>query len=971
MDNVFSGNRFSRVKCLLGLVGLRKLLILALCLSSFLLCLSYTAQGAGPDQIRVVMDDAYPPYAFRDEKGNLVGILPEWWRLWEKETGISVKLMGTNWHSAQEMILRGGAEVIDTIFKTPEREKIFLFSRPYAKIPAAVFHSREVSGIVDIEALKKIPVGVKAGDADAAYLRSRGLTDLVYFPDYASIIKAAVKGDIQVFCMDEPPALYYLYRERAVQRFRKALVLFTGAFHRAVLRSNPDVFRIVEDGFERIPEAKLKAVEQKWLGEPVEKSEVLKYLMWTCSGLVLLILVILAWSISLNRAVARKTEEYLLLMKELEEEKETLSVTLYSIGEGVITTDATGKITRMNTMAEKLTGWTEEDAVGRSFEEVFHVLNEETRTPVCNPVKRVLEEGAIVGLGNHTLLISRDGTERPIADSAAPIRDSQGNVLGVVVIFRDQTEERAYRTRLERMNSELNLALEAAGCSIVRLHVPTGTVLRDSRWCEMLGFTSEEISPDVSFWLGLIHDGDRDRVRRAFEDHILGKTPFFEREYRMRHKKGKWVWVYERGSVVDEDPDGNPLWYTGIVMDITERKETEKRLLDLEAQLQQAAKLEAIGRLAGGIAHDLNNTLQVIIGFGDLGLREASPDTRVREYLLKIKRAAQGSARIVKQVLTFARRDIIRPEVIHLGAYLEETVPMYRRLVGENIDFRVSIEEDVWPLWMDPVQLDQMLMNLIVNAKDAIEGHGIITLSVSNVTVGSEREKNGVRIRPGDYVLISVSDTGCGIDPEIKDLIFEPFFTTKEAGKGTGLGLSTVYGIVKRNGGWITVESTPGRGTRFDILIPRYTGDLSKEHVDASPKSPIAQPGRKNLLLVEDDEMILSYAWKVLTMNGYRVVSFSSPKDVLSWVSREVAEGRADVDLLITDVVLPQMSGVDLWKRLKDYFPGLRCIFVSGYPAEELRRFDLPGEGISFLEKPFSSRDLLDRVALMLAGVEG
>ena len=1009
--------------------------------------------------------------------------------------------------------------------------------------------------------------------------------------------------------------------------------------------------------------------------------------------------------------------------RERREALEEFSATLRGIGDGVIATDTDGRVRLMNPVAETLTGWSEAEAQGRPLAEVFRIINEQTRAEVESPVDKVLREGSVVGLANHTMLIAKGGAERPIADSGAPVRGEDGALLGVVLVFRDQTKERAAQEALRESEEQHRSLIEGAPVGIFvttaegkvlsvnpalarmlglqspraarAYYTDLGTQLyvhpearqeflrrlkdagrveefeyeartADGRivWLAMNarlagrqedgalrieGFTSDvtarkeaekALQDRAELFRHLFTDGpapklildpedgrivdankaaerfygwtaDRLKTMSAFdlntlppdevrlkmahvrdeqENHFYfrhrlasgevrdvevfsgpirvgGKTLFFsiihditkrrlaeealrESEERFRglyenlslglyrstpdgrilmanpallrmlgydsfeelarrnleteqayepdyprlifkekierdgvvqglesawkRTDGTTIFVRESARLV-RDGEGTPLFYEGTAEDITARinAEAESRWLasileqslneiyvfdarslrftyanggalanlgfsleefqaltpvdikplisrealdalleplrsgkqgrldletvhrrkdgstypvlltlqrstqggqdvivaigyditdrqHLEDQLRQAQKMESVGRLAGGVAHDFNNMLNIIMIYTELALRRLGPDAPMRADLDEVQKAAKRSATLTKQLLAFARKQQILPRVLDLNATVAEMVKMLSRLLGEDIAFGFYSGAGLWPVKMDPGQVDQILANLAVNARDAIEGAGTVTLETSNLTVDEAYLAAHPYSEPGDYVLMTFSDTGRGMDRETLDKIFEPFFSTKGS-LGTGLGLSTVYGIVKQNRGFINAYSEVGRGTTFKIYIPRWTGENETEaHASEAP----APRGAETVLVAEDEEAILALTGRLLREQGYTVLSAPSPSDAL--LAAQQHEGP--IHLLLTDVVMPLMNGKELAERLTALRPEIKVLYMSGYTANVVAHRGVLDEGVHFLQKPFSMESLARAVRDALDG---
>jgi PAS domain S-box-containing protein len=391
--------------------------------------------------------------------------------------------------------------------------------------------------------------------------------------------------------------------------------------------------------------------------------------------------------------------------------------------------------------------------------------------------------------------------------------------------------------------------------------------------------------------------------------------------------------------------NGTPIGVQGIARDVTERKQ-------LEEQLRQSQKLEAIGQLAGGVAHDFNNLLTVILGYADLSLSRLPANEQLCRNLEEIKKAGERAASLTRQLLAFSRKQVLQPRVFALNTIVADLEKMLRRMIGEDIEFRTNLGAGIGNVKADPGQIEQVIMNLVVNARDAMPSGGKLTIETNNVELDETYERQHISAIAGSYVLLAVGDTGTGMDEQTRKHIFEPFFTTKESGKGTGLGLSMVYGIVKQSGGNIWVYSEPGIGTTFKIYLPRVAEPAEKyKHVAAAHHLPTAT---ETVLLVEDAEMVRDLAKEVLETNGYRVLEATNVREALLICE----QSRETIHILLTDVVMPEMSGPELVSRLVSTHPEMRVLYMSGYTEDTIVHHGVLEEGTNFIEKPFTP-DLL------------
>ncbi|MBW7865219.1 MAG: PAS domain S-box protein [Candidatus Hydrogenedentes bacterium] len=981
----------------------------------------------------------------------------------------------------------------------------------------------------------------------------------------------------------------------------------------------------------------------------VDLAEVLAPLTMRLWGLVLLVGTLILLSASGIGLIWRQQRlrfhlERHAIAEALLRSEEGHRTTLMSVGDAVIATDTEGRITVMNPVAERLTGWPLRDALGRPLSEVFHIINERTRETVESPVAIVMREGGVVGLANHTVLIARDGGEVPIADSGAPIFGEDGGISGVVLVFRDQTKEHAAQRALRESEArfrnvfdnsisaialcemvfdgqgnpvdyvhlELNPAFaehtgipvaQAEGRRMTELF-PDGNAApfirafgnviltgkpaifeqyfdalnrhfslsafsvgglrfavvfqditdrmlaaektaRDEARLQtlveilqhpatdrqtFLDYALEKAIELTESRLGYIYMYDEERrefvlnswskdvmaecaVANPESCYALDKTGIWGEAVRQRRpiivndfeaenplKKGypeghvhlktfltvpvvrgeviagvvgvanrekgyeysdvlqlsllmDAVWrVVERldaenelrkvsaaveqstvaveitdlrgnieyvnprftemtGYTLEEARGQNPrmlksgetppetyreLWgvisaggewrgefhnrrkdgtlyweqadispirdasgavthYLGIKTDITKQRE-------LEEQLRQSQKMEAVGRLAGGVAHDFNNMLQAILGYNEMAREEVPPDSTVGGCLKEIDKAARRSAELTRQLLAFARRQTIIPRVVDLNEAVEGMLSMLRRLIGEHLDLLWKPAPNAGRVLIDSSQLDQILANLLVNARDAISGAGKITMETGRARFDVAYCASHSGFVPGSYAMLAVSDNGCGMDKQTLAKIFEPFFTTKGVGQGTGLGLSTVYGIVRQNDGFINVYSEPGVGSTFKLYLPLHGAEV--EDIQEAIESGEVCGGVETILMVEDEESLLALAQRVLSRLGYTVLAANSPGQAL-----ELAAGHpGQIHLLATDVVMPEMSGRELLHRLLPLRPGIRSLFMSGYTANAIAHHGVLDKGVHFLQKPFTIQLFAQKVREVLDG---
>jgi len=466
----------------------------------------------------------------------------------------------------------------------------------------------------------------------------------------------------------------------------------------------------------------------------------------------------------------------------------------------------------------------------------------------------------------------------------------------------------------------------------------------------ILGYTPEEWLALSSNWDQHIHPDDLPIVIAAEEQSLNGFP--FQAEFRVLRKDGREVWLSDTAVIV-QGSDSHPVM-EGIMVDITERKA-------LETQLQQSRKMEAVGRLAGGIAHDFNNLLTIISGYTEMALGRPHLPSEAHADIERIENASGRAAALVRQLLAFSRKQVLQPKILDLNKIVLNLDSLLRRLMDERIEMVTRVKDDLGKVKADPAQVEQVIMNLVVNARDAMPEGGRLVVETCNTDLDANYAVDHVSVRPGRYVMLAVSDTGVGMDRQTVAHIFEPFFTTKESGRGTGLGLSTVYGIVKQSGGYIWVYSEPGKGSTFKVYLPRV--DEVPEAVGAAQIAPRAQRGTETILIVEDEEAVRELIQTVLAEKGYDVIPSRDPQHAEQIAARFAGE----IHLLLTDMVMPGTSGRELAERISAKRRGIRVLFMSGYTDNVITSGGMLEEGLAFLQKPFSPAALVQKVREVLS----
>ncbi len=531
---------------------------------------------------------------------------------------------------------------------------------------------------------------------------------------------------------------------------------------------------------------------------------------------------------------------------------------------------------------------------------------------------------------------------------------------GALVLNHDLTESKRTEERLQVSEERLDLALWGTGLGFWEWDVVTGDLRLGERWAEMLGYGVGEVET-FDRLLELVHPADRGRMQHALDAHLNSESAFYQDEHRIQTSSGEWRWVLDRGMVLERDETGKALRATGITLDLSERKA-------LEARLHQANKMEAVGRLAGGVAHDFNNLLTAINGYADLALMGLDDDDPIASHIRAIKRSGERAASLTSRLLAFGRRQILQPRLIDLNRVARSMKKLLEPVIGEDVNLVQRLDPEVRRVNADVSQMEQVIMNLAVNARDAMPTGGTLTIETRNVEVGPSRAAALPGLRPGSYVLLSVSDTGCGMDEHTRARVFEPFFTTKPQGQGTGLGLSMVYGIVKQSDGYTEIETAPGSGTAVRIYLPPLSADaieaITPEIEEEAEQEPLE--GTETVLLVEDDGAVRQLMRAVLKNRGYDVIDAGSAEEAITLFQ----EGQGRIDMLVSDVVLPGMNGDDLAYDLQSRVDSLAVLLISGYPRGAIGMQHRLPSGTHFLQKPFSPSKLCQTIRSILDSVE-
>jgi PAS domain S-box-containing protein len=650
------------------------------------------------------------------------------------------------------------------------------------------------------------------------------------------------------------------------------------------------------------------------------------------------------------RGVDRDITEHKRAEEALRQSEERYRTILEDIEEGYFEVDLTGRFTFLNDSMCKIHGYPREELLGMDYRQF---VDEENAKKVFGAFNQVYRTGKLHRLFDYEL-IRKDETKRQVEVFASLRRDSSENPIGFRGITRDVTERKKTEELLQKEREISVSILENAPYGVALIDKGGQYIYINPEFTTITGYTLSDIPTGKDWFQKALPDPKhREKMIQVWKEDRL-KGSMMNRELSVTCKDRTTKEMEIRSTFLK---DGRAVV---VLHDITEQKRAEERMESLQEQLRQSQKMEAIGRLAGGIAHDFNNLLTIIKGYSQLSLIELKEDTVLKRNITHIHTATDRAADLIRQLLAFSRRQILEMKVLDLNTILINLHNMLRRLIGEDIELVTLLAEDLGRVKTDLGWIEQAIMNLVVNARDAMPSGGKLTIETGNIDLDEAYVGGRVGVTPGRYVMLSVSDTGVGMTSEVTERLFEPFFSTKDKDKGTGLGLSTVYGIVKQSGGDIWVYSEPDKGSTFKIYLPRVDEPL--EERTEKPLDDEFLRGSETILLVEDEEEVRKLAVRVLERQGYKVLAARDGEEAL----RICEQHRDPIHLMLTDVVMPGMNGHEVAKRLESFHPETKVLYMSGYTDNAIVLHGVLVKGVHYIQKPFTVDALTKKVREVL-----
>ncbi len=917
------------------------------------------------DAIPLYFNPDFPPIEFASPEGEFVGLGADVIARVEERLGVRfVKRPCVDWNRHLAALESGECAIAPTIVRTPERERYARFTAPYATVPVVIIAPHDAGHDLDLEHLAGKRVAVVSGFATEDYVRERSgdAFEVVPVKTVPEGLRAAAFGHADFLVENLAVAAYYIERDGYPNLHVCGETDYSFAWSIGVSREHPLLYSSIEKALGSLSESEMASLRRRWIsldaGPRLSPEAVL---LLKLSGLFLaaLLLGLMAVSVVLKRRLNEKVARLAESQREVTEQTERLRLAMDATNAAIWDLrPATGEVyfsEQWRTMLGYANG--ADAPASPDLSEYMH--------PDDLPAANAALAACLAPHGRSELEVEfrlrhADGSWKWILGRGTVIgRDADGRPTRILGLNVDIQQRKEVQDALLASERTFRQAIEAMplGCVIAE---PGGDVRHVNRaFTRMLGYALEDIEGYEDWWrLAYPDEAYRRRVREEWErDTLLERDPRGAAEpnaYNVAAKDGTTRTLQFSAAALGDR-------VLILLDDVTERRLVEAERERLQTQLAQAQKMESVGRLAGGVAHDFNNMLGVILGHAELALGRLGREHPVVSDLEQIQRAAERSADLTRQLLAFARRQAVTPQVLDLNGAIERSLRMLKRLIGEHIRLEWIPGHGVGPVRMDPSQLDQILANLCVNSRDAIADVGTIVIETSMTDLDEAYCASHPDVPPGAYSVLAVSDTGHGMAPEVLAHVFEPFFTTKGVGEGTGLGLATTYGIVKQNGGTVAAYSEPGSGTTIRIYLPACAEGAAPEAKPAPALEP--EVGHETVLLVEDEPGILAMARQMLEQLGYDVAAAATPGEAIALAKEP---GRR-VDLLMTDVVMPQMSGPDLAERVLAVHPDAKCLFMSGYAETMVVRQGMLDEDTGFLQKPFRLSDLATALREALA----
>ena len=946
---------------------MKHLVALLLCLCSGLLGASELTK---PELIRVVGDDNFPPYLFRNADGQPEGYIVDLWHLWEQRTGIPVQLTTTAWAEAQATLLRGDADVIETIYRTPVREKDYEFSAPYSTQRSFIYAHGSISGVSSPSTLKGFQIGVEAGDACGEMLAAKGIVTLQYYRDYSQMIQAAINQEIKLFCIDEAPAAYFLYRLKVQDQFRQAFEVYRGEIHRAVRKGDGELLALVEAGMMQISQEERATLHDKWMGQPVSLASYTRMLRPALIALALLGAMLVLWIYLLRRVVRQRTAE-------LEMRRAQLTTLVNSIPDLVWVKNAEGVYLACNPSFEKLYGASETEILGRTD---YDFVDRDTADFFREHDLRAMAAGR-PSINEEWLSFADGGDRRLFETIKTPMLDREAKLIGVLGIARDITRRRQTENELRASEEKLRIAQASAALGMWESDLENHVTRWSPEVERMYGLAPGSFGGQQSAWMALVHPDDLPAVLQSVSDHLNSNEPF-NLEFRIIRPDGEVRWIASRGQVHFNE-QGQPARIIGVNFDITEKRQLDEELHRYRDQLEQLVD-ERTRQLAqardaaegsnraksaflANMSHEIRTPMNAIIGMSHV-LRRKIADPTLLDRLDKIDDAAHHLLAVINDLLDFSKIDAgklqLESRPVDPAAIMDNIVSMLSvQASAKGLQFKYQVGDMPSGLLGDSGRLIQAFLNLASNAVKFTE-RGSVELRID-----SEQIEDGAAV-----LRFSVADTGIGIPPEIVAQLFTPFqqadTSTARRFGGTGLGLAITRRLARMMGGDAGVESRVGQGSCFWFTTRLARGEtappMRKDATALRPDQVLSTNfSGSRILVVEDDPINLEVAVELLQMAGLVVDVANDGQAAVD----KVGQARWPFALILMDLQMPRLGGLEALAKLQQ-MPGFSTPVVAMTAnafAEDQARCRAAGM-VDFIAKPIDPVLLYETVLDCLRG---